>query len=204
MYAQKFFRHPWTQEKIEFLIEWWPHWGTDVLAEKLGLTHQQIKSKVNRIRLTLLPKKQRICALCQKDFQVNRQYGVKCRSCFLGHRRTTRHQAVRPLEKIMRSYLQRKSVVAPALTVDHLLDLWRKQEGRCYYSGVPLQFDPPRTRGQSTGPFHPSLDRIVPEKGYVLGNIVWCCLACNLGKTTLSQAQYIDLCKKVSSHGEIS
>jgi hypothetical protein len=32
---QVFYRLPWTRERVEFMAEWWPHFGTYYVADKL-------------------------------------------------------------------------------------------------------------------------------------------------------------------------
>lgn len=59
-----------------------------------------------------------------------------------------------------------------------LVELWDEQNGNCYWFGVPMGVSPDR-------PYHPctpSVDRVIPEQGYVAGNVVWACLAANTAK----------------------
>lgn len=63
-----------------------------------------------------------------------------------------------------------------------MIDLWVKQGGKCYYTGVPMKL-----KGYATGDKHvATVDRIVPELGYVEGNIVLCCSIVNRIKQDLS------------------
>lgn len=55
------------------------------------------------------------------------------------------------------------------ITADSLKSLWASQNGLCYWTGMVLDF----YVGTDRHPFRPSLDRLVPEKGYVIGNVVW-------------------------------
>jgi hypothetical protein len=63
------------------------------------------------------------------------------------------------------------------LTEDYIKELWASQDGRCYWFQVPLV-----ATSDPRHPQKPSLDRLVPEKGYVQGNVVLTCLAANLGR----------------------
>lgn len=54
------------------------------------------------------------------------------------------------------------------ITRDDLIDILTWQEGRCYYSGIPMSFE----RHQD---WRASLERLDPLKGYVTGNVVFIC-----------------------------
>ena len=51
-----------------------------------------------------------------------------------------------------------------------LYDLWDAQEGKCYYSGIPLSF---------RSSWKVSLERLDTTQGYVKSNVVFCCLELN-------------------------
>lgn len=60
------------------------------------------------------------------------------------------------------------------LTVEYVMELWGKQGGKCYYTGIGLEFILPNTNIGFPKENSPSLDRLIPEKGYTQGNVVWC------------------------------
>ena len=64
------------------------------------------------------------------------------------------------------------------LTAEDLHTLWDEQQGNCYWFHVPMGVHPDRLYHPCT----PSLDRVVPDQGYVAGNVVWACLAANTAK----------------------
>jgi hypothetical protein len=51
------------------------------------------------------------------------------------------------------------------LTPEHLEQIWT---GKCPISGVSLYFN--IDRGSDA---YPELDRLIPEKGYIIGNVTW-------------------------------
>ena len=55
------------------------------------------------------------------------------------------------------------------LDIEHLEQLWEKCEGICSMTGVPML--KMSEEGHGKDPFVVSVDRIVPEKGYVKGNV---------------------------------
>ena len=64
------------------------------------------------------------------------------------------------------------------ITKEYLRLLWDRQNGRCFWTQVPLL--------KGGAPKHPqkvSLDRIDPSKGYLKENIVLTCQFANLGKS---------------------
>ena len=51
-----------------------------------------------------------------------------------------------------------------------LYDIWNAQEGKCFYSGIPLSF---------RSSWKVSLERLDPAQGYIKSNVVFCCLELN-------------------------
>ena len=74
------------------------------------------------------------------------------------------------------------------LTVDYLEKLYYKQNKKCYYTGVTLEFSVgvPHRNGLS-------LDRKNPKKGYVKGNVVWCSYFVNTMKGNLTEVKFYTL-----------
>jgi len=44
------------------MAEWWPHFGTYYIADKLRLSRGQVKAKADKMGLRMLPKYERRCA----------------------------------------------------------------------------------------------------------------------------------------------
>lgn len=73
---------------------------------------------------------------------------------------------------------------------------------KCPMTGITLQI---RTEKGKKNYFTPSVDRIVPELGYVKGNIRIVCLWYNTAKLMFTDEEVLDLCKKViETHGALS
>ena len=72
------------------------------------------------------------------------------------------------------------------LSPQHLIELWKAQKGRCYYSGVKMSFDPKDELNLV------SIDRIDSSKGYEPGNIVLCSYAFNSFKFTYPKEKVIE------------
>ena len=69
------------------------------------------------------------------------------------------------------------------LTEEFVKDLWDKQEGKCYYSGILMTVE-------TTGRHSISLDRVIPEKGYTQDNVVLCSWVVNTMKNNLTVEEF--------------
>ena len=213
MKKQKFYRNPWDKEKIEFLLKWWPHFGTYWVAEKLNLNSSQIKAKVDKINLKSLPKTDKLCVDCRVEHQFARYAGLRCRRCHLSRRENIRHgipvssspKSLAPKNRIYKTNRElwiaaavrtakHRSKVPSDLTMLFMLALWNKQNGKCYYSGLPLR-EPIYGDGRKLDAA--SIDRIDPCKGYTKDNVVWSTLICNIAKNTLSTKEFLNICSLV-------
>ena len=85
------------------------------------------------------------------------------------------------------------------LTLQDIVDQWKKQKGICVYSGVQLTLVQ-----KDTGWTHStaSLDRIDSSIGYVVGNVQWVHKRINTMKNDMSEHEFIVWCQRVvNSHG---
>lgn len=78
-----------------------------------------------------------------------------------------------------------------SVTIKEAWDLFGQQQGRCALSGVTLQFGKEQDA---------SLDRKDSSRGYTPDNVQWVHKWVNLMKTDLSEAEFIDWCRKVVSY----
>jgi hypothetical protein len=187
----------WAEEQIKIVKEFYPHFGVSYVAELLGLSWQQVKSKVDNLRLTKLPKFERLCIKCKEGFQYRRSAGLYCKECYSIKRKRIRGAKEPTMEIWLKQFLRTlryRSKIKCDLDIKFLLILWEQQGGKCYYSNVPLQIP---QYGKGRNPFTASVDRLDNSKGYTKDNVVWCVWACNAGKSELSVDEYIQLCKQV-------
>jgi hypothetical protein len=70
---------------------------------------------------------------------------------------------------------------------DFLLELFKKQEGKCYWFGVDLVTD-----SIIKHPFQPSVDRLDNSKGYERDNVVISSLIANLSRSDFDQGLWKD------------
>jgi len=73
------------------------------------------------------------------------------------------------------------------ITKDFLRELWDKQNGKCFYTGIEME-------AFSIGkhPNQPSLDRRNSEKGYVKENVVLCCQSINFAKSCYTEEEFVN------------
>lgn len=81
----------------------------------------------------------------------------------------------------------RKKGLTCEVTFDDLRDVFFKQEGKCFYSGLPFDF------GDPLGTI--SVDRVDNTQGYTKDNIVWCRFGVNSLKSSRSYDELIEICK---------
>jgi hypothetical protein len=81
-----------------------------------------------------------------------------------------------------------------------LLELLRKQNGKCALTGMPLTFQ--AAKGDSA-PYNASIDCVIPiSRGgkYEDGNIRLVCAAVNRWRSNTDDEQFIQLCRAVVKH----
>jgi hypothetical protein len=78
-----------------------------------------------------------------------------------------------------------------------VLGLIQQQKFRCAVSGVPFSFE--NINESRRKPFAPSIDRIVREDGYVIGNIRITSVITNLAIGDFSEADFLAMCCGVTS-----
>jgi hypothetical protein len=76
------------------------------------------------------------------------------------------------------------------IDVSVVLDLLKKQEGLCYYSGISLTGEPGNLDNVS-------IDRIDSAQPYISGNIVLCCEAINTMKNEMDYPMFLQYCKAI-------
>lgn len=161
----------WTSEEVTFVENHYRARGALYCASKLNRTAIAIASKVKRDR-----KKMGL----DQDPDVRE---AKIYSCYW--------------KKILCSAKRRgiKVEVSP----EYVLDLYKKQNGRCVLTGVKLVMARNskewKLRTQTA-----SLDRIDSSKGYVEGNLQWIHKKINQIKSNSDQDEFIKYCLMVADN----
>lgn len=190
-------KHFWTSEEIKLLKKLYPHFGKQYTASYLNLETKIVKAKADKLKLIKLPKDKRKCINngC-KRYQSKRIYGHYCKLCFYKKRTEKRKSPNVPISQrfneMLRSIRYRSDICD--IDLQYLLELWDKQQGKCFYSGLPMEF---ARWGQGRKEYSVSIDQKILGLGYTKENVVLCCWAANSGKGTLAVNSYIEFCKAV-------
>lgn len=82
------------------------------------------------------------------------------------------------------------------ITREYILDLYKKQNGKCYFSGIEMKLI---SNGHkiNDNPYILSIDRINSSNGYTKDNIVLCCLCINIMKNSFETNKFLEICKTV-------
>lgn len=89
------------------------------------------------------------------------------------------------------------------ITIDYIWALFLKQNGRCALTSQELCFADTNTRDKY-GDRTASLDRINPEKGYVIGNVWWTHKDVNRMRWILEVQEFVNICDMVSQNKHIT
>lgn len=91
----------------------------------------------------------------------------------------------------------KKERVEFSLTSTDLQEAWEAQDGRCYYTNQPMDLMAHNEDRKSPHYNFPSLDRKIPNKGYIKENVVWTKWSVNRTKNNLTEKEFIEMCKGV-------
>lgn len=133
------------------------------------------------------------CSLRAKEFR--RKYKEITGNCdYRGSGLRTQYSIEdRPLMSAIRRRLTqtksnaKRTGVVIDLTEHYLYEIFKKQQAKCALSGVPMLID-----GNTN--LRLSLDKIIPENGYVVGNVQWTIFAANRAKGDMTNKDFIRLC----------
>lgn len=176
----------------------------------MGRTHEQRK---------LASQGKRKCRMCNKikttinSFHIKRHYyddngqrkyssyDSRCKACMKDYTRSCITKSTEAYCKHLTNQLRhraKKANISFNLITQDLIDTWNKQNGKCYYSGVTLDLSLQTQSRNSPHRLFPSLDRQIPQLGYVKNNIIWCTYVVNRMKSDLSHKEFVDFCNLVT------
>lgn len=198
-------RNYWNEhpEHLKFLIEWFPHWGRIAISKKLNLPVSVIRNKTNKLKLSLLPKTQRLCVVCRSNHQTTRRNGIFCPTCHKVRRAEVRrlHISIDPLTERLKEtlrtlkYRMQRWKSKTDIDLPFLLNLWSRQQGLCFYTKIPMIATNAVGRGRN--PDAVSIDRIDSAKPYTKSNVVLCSWWANQAKGILSTKEFQSRCGMV-------
>jgi hypothetical protein len=140
------------------------------------------------------------CKKCLNRYQ--KEYAIKLGSEYreqrrkLSEKRRNKNPVLFYVQERISGY--RRQDPESDLSTDYLVELWEKQMGLCYYTGVPMVF----AKVGIPLPNSTSLDKLDPSIGYKRGNVVWACYQVNTSKGHRSEREFYDFCKLVLERSE--
>jgi len=152
--------------------------------------------------------KTKICSKCGKEKSLRNFYYHSRRKYYISHCRTCSDKRVVKYYKInsnnpkivfqIRSceiYRKCRVLKLPCMSKllgRYLVKLWDESKQTCYYTGRKMDL-----KGYPENPNAVTVDRVIPEKGYVEGNIVLCTSIANRAKQNMKYAQLISFCEEI-------
>ena len=95
-----------------------------------------------------------------------------------------------------KSRVKKLGGLEPTIDREYLYLVFKKQQGLCALSGVTLKVEKHAVACLS-------LDKIIPELGYVTGNVQWVAWAVNRAKGDMSGEIFLDMCEKVLNYQKV-
>lgn len=134
------------------------------------------------------------CRSCEnsntKQWYANPE--VKARKWCLRKQKRAKHIRYKIQDRIA---AWRKKTPDSNLTVDYLVELWEKQKGLCYYTGLEMNW-----RAKRIEKLGMSLDRLDPSLGYIQDNVVFCCYLANTMKWNHSEEEFYNFMETILKH----
>lgn len=132
------------------------------------------------------------CSKCKKIFEIEKfkinRNGLSisyCRDCYNKQSNAAINKNINRFFKIKTKGLKQRCIknsIPFDLDTKFLLNLFENQNKKCFYTDelMSIELGKGKQRNQL------SVDRIIPEKGYVKGNVVFCLFIVNNSKTDLT------------------
>lgn len=115
----------------------------------------------------------------------------KCKTCYGEQRKKVKVGSLDGRLRAIFSNVTERRHKGVDISLQDLKDLWEKQKGLCAYSGVPMTWD------DSNRYTTVSIDRIDSSKGYVRGNIAFCCFTVNIMKSNMPVEHFLWWCRNI-------
>lgn len=139
------------------------------------------------------------CCKCEtyKDFTCFRNNRIMCKECenkrSINYKSTPRGNLIKLLNGMTASSKQRGHYL-PEFTFDDLVELFNKQNGLCFYSGIPMAFGSYKEISWTI-----SAERLDNSIGYTKENVVLVCWEFNVPHTQWSKEK-VQLIKNIKSN----
>ena len=140
------------------------------------------------------------CSFCGSEFRTNHSRAEYC-SSHCSQNASKRRRAFdipRRMKELATGARHRAKPKGISYNIDgeYLLTLWEDQKGLCCVTGEPfdLSYDSGLQKGWSKRNA-PSVDRVVPELGYIKGNVRLVTFQVNCAKGLYSDEEFYKMCE---------
>lgn len=134
----------------------------------------------------------RLCLYCSKPFNPKKPNHYFCSDSHRQH-----YSKGKSWEGFFKRLLNNNAKKRRKISVQFLVDMVEKQQGRCAISGVELT----RISGEGVITTNASLDRIDSSRGYSRDNVRLVCQFVNSFRGNLSDKDFMWWCRKIVEHG---
>lgn len=173
------------------------------IAEKESIHHTTVGAVLKRNKLLPNTTPHKHADICGKKIKCSKCGEKKDSSNYLLNRKNQKYpyrlsycnscrrnqitaglnaKPIKILRDIFRRAVNRSGGERPSFTFEHILSIYRLQKGLCFYTGIKMVLK----RGTGFQPYALTIDKVVPEKGYIDGNVVLCTKRFNTVKSDLS------------------
>lgn len=140
------------------------------------------------------------CKLCHREYQYSHDrqlpQGYSKSKRLIRQQRDPLREGIKTILYGCRWRSSKSNDMKFDITLDYLINLWESQHGICYYTGLPMIMAGGRGthKAQSNSA---SIDKLIPQLGYIQGNIVWCCHRINTIKSNCTEQEFYAICQLI-------
>lgn len=179
-----------TDEQEAYIRKWGCDFTSKRLSKALDIPVPVIVEYIKKMHIVLKPRNERLCFFCKKN-KINQRY--RCTECmrYKWNEYTKTSVNKNPLKNRLSKCLaaarkrSKEKQQKISLVFEDLLEMWEKQNGLCYYTGLKLEAYAYGVKRQKINSI--SIDRIDSDKGYTKDNCVLCTFYANVAKADLDK-----------------
>jgi len=173
------------QQKNKDKIKEYREKNKDKISDRKAEYYQKNKDKIKEYREK---NKDKIKAKDKKDREIKKKKTYSSGEAFLRNLVYMKRSNSKS-----KSFKQKYPLKIFNLTYEQVLDIYNKQERKCFYSGLPFVVE-------KNHPMSISIDRIDSNKGYTIDNIALCVIAINIMKIDFPYKDLIPIFKAAIKH----